>query len=368
MKNILYIGPYRENTGLGRSARRYVDALGYNLDINLSIRPIYFTPYLDHGNEAGKDYNEFEENSSASYDMVIQHGYPNCFEYRYDFGENIGIAEVDTYGIGHTGWIERMNMMDRIITPSNWSKSSIMDAGCNTPVQVLPEPFDLTKFDQDYEPMFSDKNNDFIFYYIAKHQDKNNIKALLAAFLLEFRKHDDVKLVIKTDINGFDNQESEHIVAYDIQQVERALRINEKNIQVPKVIIGYYEQEYMLRLHNQCDCYVDVCRAEAFGASSIESMLFGNATIVNKDTGPNTYINNKNGWEIDSILTNVYSKDFYMENTFTIYEKWKEPFLDSIRTNMRSAYESTQQERKNKINNFNKQIFSEESFTKALFQ
>ena len=38
------------------------------------------------------------------------------------------------------------------------------------------------------------------------HQDKNNMKAVLAAFLLEFKKHDDVKLVIKTDKIGFDNQ------------------------------------------------------------------------------------------------------------------------------------------------------------------
>lgn len=368
MKNILYIGPYKENTGLGRSARRYVDALGYNFDINLSIRPIYFTPYLDYGNEAGKDYNEFEENSSKSYDMVIQHGYPNCFEYRYDFGENVAIAEVDTYGIGHTGWIERLNMMDRVITPSVWSRSSMLDAGCESKITILPEPFDLSKFNQDYSPMFNDKNNDFVFYYIAKHQDKNNIKALLAAFFLEFKKHDDVKLVIKTDINGFDNQEAEHIVAYDIQQVERALRIQEKNIQVPKVIIGYYEQEYIMRLHNQCDCYIDVCKAEAFGASAIESMLFKNLTIVNKETGPNTYINTNNGFVIDSMLTNVYSKDFYMENTFTVYEKWREPFLDSIQQQMRLAYETKDIEKNNKINNFDREIFSEKAFVEGLLK
>ena len=366
MKNILYIGPYKENTGMGRSSRRYIDALGYNFDINLSIRPVYFTPYLDTNNESGKDYSEFEDNSSSYYDMVIQHGVPNCFEYRSEFGENVVITDIDTLGIGHTGWIDRINMMDRVIVQSEWSKKSLVQAGLSTKVQVLPEPFDLTKFTQSYDTLFANPNNDFVFYYIGKHQDKNNIKALLAAFFLEFKKHDDVKLIIKTDMDGFDHQEVEKIITYDIQQVEKTLRVNSKNVQAPHVVIGYYEQEYMMRLHNQCSCFVNVCRCESFGASAIESMLFNNLTIVNSGIGSNTYINKYNGLEIDSILSNVYSKDFYMENTYTIYEQWREPYLDSIREQMRKAYETTESEKKQKLSNFDKQQFSESSFIESL--
>ena len=69
---------------------------------------------------------------------------------------------------------------------------------------------------------------------------------------------------------------------------------------------------------------------------------------------------------IDSFLNNVYSKDFYMENTYTIHEKWNEPYLDSIRENMRKAYEATDQEKEMKNNNFDPQLFSEESFIERL--
>jgi glycosyltransferase involved in cell wall biosynthesis len=368
MKNILYIGPYKENTGLGRSARRYIDALGYDFDINLSIRPIYFTPYLDNSNEAGKDYVEFEDNISQNYDMVIQHGFANCFEYREEFGENVCIPIVDTYNIGHTGWAERINMMDRVIVPSVWSRQSILDAGVNIKTNIIPEPFNMEHFNKDHPDLFDNQDNDFVFYYIAKHKDKNNIKALIAAFLMEFTKNDDVKLLIKTDMQGFDDQESERMIAYDIKQIERSLRIDAKTSQIPRIIVGHYEQEYIMRMHNQCDCYVDVCKAQNFGASSIESMLFDNITIVNSGTGANTYINNQNGIEIESILTNVYSKDFYMENTFTIYEKWREPFLDSIRSSMREAYEMDQKQKQDKLNNFDKQIFTEQHFLKELFK
>ena len=43
MQNILYIGPYKENNGLGRSSRRYLKSLSLHKNINLSCRPIYFT-------------------------------------------------------------------------------------------------------------------------------------------------------------------------------------------------------------------------------------------------------------------------------------------------------------------------------------
>lgn len=368
MKNILYIGPYKENTGLGRSARRHVDALGYNLDINLTIRPIYFTPHLDYGNESGKDYEEFEGNSSKSYDMVIQHGYANCFEYREELGENIGIPDIDTYNIGHTTWAERCNMMDRIIVPSVWSRQSLLDANCETKIDIIPEPFDLNKFHNNYDPVFKNDNDDFVFYYIGKHQDKNNIKAILAAFFLEFKQHDDVKLVIKTEKLGFDNQEAQQIVTFDIQEVERALRVNKKHVVRPHVLIGYYEQEYIYRLHNECDCFINAAKCEAFGASAIESMLFDNLTITNKGIGSNTYINDKNGFEIESFLNNIYSKDFYMENTYTIYEQWKEPFLESLRIQMRKAYETTQKQKNEKLSHFDKKIFSEKSFVSELIK
>ena len=57
-----------------------------------------------------------------------------------------------------------------------------------------------------------------------------------------------------------------------------------------------------------------------------------------------------------------------MENTYTIYEEWREPFLDSIRKQMRLAYETSSKAKKEKLNNFDREIFSEESFVKGLFK
>ena len=367
MKNILYIGPYKENTGLGRASRRYVDALGYNLNINLSIRPIYFTKNLDYANESGKDYIEFEDNSSKTYDMVIQHGYPNCFEYRSDFGQNVCIPEISTYNIRHTGWAERINMMDTVIISSEWSKKSIIEAGCNIPIKMTPEPFNMSHFKKQYDPIFETEKETFVFYYVANHKDKNNIQALLVAFFLEFQKHDDVSLIIKTHKEGYSDHEAEQIMIFDIEQIQKALRINHNNVIKPRILVGHYQQEYIMRLHNQADCFVNVCKCENFGASSIESMLFNNLTIVNEGSGPNTYINNDNGFQIKSMLTNIYSKDFYMEYEYTVHEMWREPYIDSIRKQMRAAYETTEAEKQEKINNFNKDIFTEEHFLNQLF-
>jgi glycosyltransferase involved in cell wall biosynthesis len=370
MKNILYIGPYKENTGLGRSARRYIDALGYNLDINLSIRPIYFTKNLDHINESGKDYNEFEENCSKSYDMVIQHGYAHSFVYMYEFGENICIPEINTYNIGHTGWTDRVNMMDTVIVPSRWVENSLKQSGCETKMKMIPEPFDIKRYDNfESRPIFDGQNDSFVFYYIANYNEINNILALITAFYLEFEKHDDVSLVIKTNQLGQpDLQEAQNFIKYEIQKLQKALRVKDQNINKPHILIGNYREDYIMNLHSQADCYVNTCKCEGFGAASIESMLFDNLTIVNQASGPNTYINRDNGFEIKSILSNIYSTEYYFEYENTIYEMWREPLLNSIKQQMRKAYETDEYVKAQKLSKFNKNIFTADYFIEELLK
>ena len=49
-------------------------------------------------------------------------------------------------------------------------------------------------------------------------------------------------------------------------------------------------------------------------------------------------------------------------------EKWREPFLDSIRSKMRQAYELSAEAKQNKLQNFDKQLFTEKNFVKELLK
>jgi hypothetical protein len=164
MKNILYIGPYKQQNGLGKSSKRLVDALATNNNINLAIRPVFYTTskYYD-----GLDnpYTEFEENSFKYYDAVIQHGLPDMFEYNRKFGKNIGIVEIETRNLSHSGWIEKINLLDQVMVNSVFSASSLLDSGVNIPVDIIPEPYDLMKYKTEYRKVFlHDNTKPFVFY------------------------------------------------------------------------------------------------------------------------------------------------------------------------------------------------------------
>lgn len=369
MKNILYIGPYKEHSGLGRSARRYINALGSDIQTNLSIRPVYFTKNIDITNDNNIDFAEYEENSSTSYDAVIQHGYPDMFVYNAKFGKNIGIVDIETIRLEHTGWIERINLLDEVIVQSSFSKEALLGSGVKIPIKILPEPFDIPKYHKHLYPTFFEeiqKTDAFIFYFIGNHTDKNNIRGIITAFFMEFNIYDNARLIIKTNMNNTNYSDAEQVLTYDIDIIEKALRISKDNVIAPQILIGNMSDSDILRLHSSCHCYINAVKAESLSSSCIEAALLGNIPIVTEGIGSNTYINNTNGLVVESTMTNVWSSSYYIENVFTIYEKWHEPYIDSIRKQMRKAYEMTEQEKQVKRNNFDKKIFSYDHFNKNI--
>lgn len=370
MKNILYIGPYKEHSGLGRSSRRYINALGSSMDTNLSIRPVYFTKNIDITNDNNVDFSEYEENSANSYDMVIQHGYPDMFVYDSRFGKNVGIVDIETIRLEHTGWIERINLLDEVLVQSQFSKDALLGSGVKIPIKIIPEPFDVPKYNKGLYPTFFEeikKDQDpFIFYFIGNHTDKNNIRGIITAFFMEFTKYDNVRLIIKTNMNYTNYSDAEQVLTYDIDLIEKALRVSKQDIMPPQVLIGDMSDSDILRLHASCHCYINAVKAESLSSSCIESALFGNLPIVTDGIGSNTYIDNRNGLVVESTVANVWSSSYYIENVFTIYEKWHEPYVDSIRRQMRKAYELTEEEKEIKRKHFDKSIFSYENFNKKI--
>ena len=363
MENILYVAPYYENTGLGRSSRRYINALGADLKKNLCIRPVYFTSNIDVSNHNNVNFTEYEENQATKYDTFIQHGYPDMFVYNKQFGKNIGIVDIETMRLEHTGWIDRINLLDEIWVPSSFSKDSLLSSGAKTTIKIVPEPFPIQDYNKSlYSTLFPNisniKDNSFVFYFIGNHTEKNNILGILAAFFSEFNAHDNVKLIIKTNIYGFNHNEAEQRLGYDIENVQKALRIDNSNSIAPQLLVGDISDADILRLHSSCDCYINAVKAESLSSGAIEAALFGNTVIVTSGTGTNDYIDRINGLVVESSIGSVWSTNYFMENTFTIHEKWMEPNMSSLRRSLRSAYEMNNETKTMQASKFNKDLFS----------
>jgi glycosyltransferase involved in cell wall biosynthesis len=358
MKNILYIGPYKQTNGIGKSCKRMVDSLVTNSDINLAIRPVFYTSskYYD---ALDNTYTEFEENSFKHYDIVVQHGLPDMFEYNRKFGKNIGIVEIETRKLSHSGWIEKINLMDEVIVNSVFSANSLLDSGVDIPVNILPEGYNLNRYNAQYTSIFT-YNTDkkpFIFYTIGKYTEKKNIQGIILAYLLEFEENDNVRLFIKTDDESENHEVLKELIEFDIERIKKSIRKDHIKIPDIDVVCGNISDTDIIRMHKNADCYVNTVRGDSFGPCAVEAALCDRLVINTKHIGSATYFNTTNALMVDAQVTNVFTPYFYNRNTFTIYEEWYEPNITSIRQAMRTAFEMSDEDRSKLTSNIDKSIF-----------
>jgi hypothetical protein len=336
MKNILYVGPYKENNGYGRSSRRIIDSFINDSNINLSIRPVYFTSKIY--NNLNPIYTDFENNRQNHYDCIIQHGYPEMFHYDGRFGKNIGITQIETRKLTHSKYIDNINLLDKIVVGSLFSAESLLESGIRIETKIVPEPYDLISFNQETAEFFENKTPDsFIFYTIGQYTDKKNIKGIILAFLLEFNTEDNVELFIKTDSYHISSTTLEELISADIEEIKNIIRRNPSNCPKVSVLAGFLEDKDMIRLHKSCDCYVDAARADGNGCCAIEALLCDNQIISTSGIASSNFIGD-DGFIVDSTDSNVFSTDIHSDHSFTIHELWYEPNIDSLRQKMREAY------------------------------
>lgn len=356
MQNVLYVGPYKENNGLGRSSRRHIRCLQSMPDLNLSIRPIFFTSNTDV-DEYDQIPISYEQQASEKYDTIIQHGYPDMFIYDKKFGKHIGVVEIETMNLTQTGWIDRINLLDEVVVGSTFAAESLESSGVNIPIRIMLEPYNISEYSTEDKDFFEPSaSKPFIFYTIGQYTDKKNLKAIVLAFLLEFDGDDNVKLFIKTGRYGEDKVALEQRINFEINHIHQAARnTNPPDI---NILVGHVSTKDMIRLHKSCDCYVDAVRAEANGACAIEATLADNLVIVTQNIGSNTFIGRTNGFVVDSFKTNVLTDYYYNKRLFSLHEDWYEPHIISLQSNMRECYELNQKQRLEKLASNNKQRFS----------
>lgn len=362
MKNVLYIGQYKDNSGFGASCRRFVDCIASNQNINLSTRPIFIYDNAVAPYESSDQYIEYENNNSKKYDIFIQQIYPDFIEYHKNFGKNIAILEIETRYIKHTGWVDKLNMMDEVWVGSVYAAQNAYESGVKATIKIVPEPYVLSKFTNEHNSFFTYDSNDrpFIFYTIGQYAEKKNIKNIIFAYLLEFNKKDNVKLFIKTCDHRQQNNDLEQLIKFDMINMKNMIR-KYNNYADIDVVCGYLSKTDIVRLHQSSDCYINAVKGDSFGSSAIESALCDKLIINTKNIGSSTYFNSSNALMVDCYESSVTCSNPPVKNAYTIYETWMEPSIHSIREQMRKAYDMKTNEKKTLQSNFNKNLFSHEN-------
>lgn len=347
MSNILYIGPYREFSGMGNAARKYIKALlvaGHNI----GIRPIFNTFKTYPENDIDYEILELESNVAKPYDIVIQHCYPHQLNYDHRFNKNIGIIHLEAMNY-YEHFIDYINTMDEVIVGSNYVyKSLVHRDNLRTKIKIVPEPIDIEYLSQYQNNNISQKRNNYSFYVVADLVDRKNIYDILKAYIMLYDSGDNVDLVLKLKNYSSQDINIDQVVEYEFSKIYGKYRKN--NFKKPQIVFGDTNYESLLYIHNNNDCLINISSGESFGYSALEALCFNNNVITTKNSATSELLGDYGGLLIDVNKSRCEESNriYYMYNSH--HQWWYKPDLESLMLNMDMARNESLSNKEKRIN------------------
>jgi hypothetical protein len=296
-KKLVVKGPALSASGYGEQARFALRSLREQED-NLEIFLINI-PWGKTGNAALEQDEKQWVNSliaktqayaqqtggKLQFDISLQITIPNEFEKMADV--NIGYtAGIETTKVSPQ-WIEKANMMDKIIVPSNHSKSVFeqtvyraknqdtgeeLDFKLTTPVEVCAFPAVEGQFTI---PEFRLKH-DWNFLSVAQWGPRKNVEATIVNFLKEF-KDDSVGLLLKLNIaknSTMDREMTEARLEKLIASVKSQLGDVKCSVHLLHGSLTDEEMRGLYR-HPQIKAFVTTTHGEGFGLPMFDAAIAG---------------------------------------------------------------------------------------------
>lgn len=237
-------------------------------------------------------------------------------------------------------WSRYLNQVDEIWAPCNLVKEGCVKAGFKGKISVVPTPHEKSdskenisipsSFSRDY--ILS--NNVFKFYSIFQWHYRKGPEVLIRAYWNEFSKNDNVILILKVNALNVSGYTVDKIKS-DIYSLKRKMNLHyyPPVYVIPEII----PIDHINALHDYCDCYVSPHRGEGWGMPIHEAILNKNATIVTRYGGISEYLNDNSSYIINHRLTSVSNME-WSPHLYKSNQRWAEPDIDSLSSNMRSAY------------------------------
>jgi len=240
------------------------------------------------------------------------------------------------------GWVEALNKVEKIFVPSQATKNLFKWNGVTVPIEVIPYGVNS----EIYHPSKEEKLDDFVFLSVnswtGKQLDRKGTGLLIKAFNEEFKQDEKVKLVLK--ISTFWKQPEDWM--------QCIMEITGKPN--PNILFNdsYLPESEIAKHYQMADCFVAPTMGESFGLTILNAAASGLPIIVTKDknSGHMDYCR-----DLDSVLwidaPTVIQGDpqFFCEGNMQAL-----PDLESLKKQMRYAFEHREELRKKALKNSEK--------------
>jgi len=293
-KKVIVRGPALTQSGYGEQCRFALRSLReYEDEFDIYLVPVSWgnTSWHYEDTEERRWLDDIilktvqHQQEGGAYDMSLQVTIPNEWERIAPI--NVGYtAGIETTRVAHQ-WLEKANMMDRIIVVSEHAKSVFantsytgkntqtneeIDLFCQTPITVVNYPV------RDHEPIpvEIDLGYDFNFLTMAQWGPRKNLENTIRWFVEEF-KNDEVGLVVKTNIASnsvLDKMHTEKRVRYLLSNFEdRKCKIH--------LVHGNMKEGELTSLykHPKIKALVSLTHGEGFGLPLFEA-AYNNLPVI----------------------------------------------------------------------------------------
>lgn len=220
------------------------------------------------------------------FDISLQVTIPNEFEKMAVV--NIGYtAGIETTKAAQK-WIEKCNMMDKIIVPSNHSKNVLeqtvykarhqgseetFDFKLTTPVEVCAFPASEKAFTVPELNLETEWN----FLSVAQWGPRKNVEATIKSFLEEFKNDEDVGLVLKLNIaknSVMDKLATQNKIKHVVDEVKSKIGDFKCKLYLLHGALSDDEMSGLYR-HPKIKAFVTTTHGEGFGLPMFEAAIAG---------------------------------------------------------------------------------------------
>ena len=331
---ILFIGHYREASGVGLAARNYLLAMD-KAGLDVVARPIKLGLAIDSIPERIK---ELEAKSSDGCDYCIQYVLPHHMVYDGRYKKCIGFFVYESVTAKYHPWKKYISAMDEIWTCSENSYCALKYELGSKVTKIVPHCFDFSKYETKAEKIkHPDIDGNFIFYNISDMCKRKNISAIIQAFHLAFTPNMPVKLMLKLSKRGVNENEFRDTILKSIESLKKDMRIypNVSDYSSELLITSFLPEEDINQIHATGDVYVSASHGEAWNIPAFEALCFGNPIITEEQYDYNPVI----GLSCDFHESTAVGVHDTFPGIYTSNETWVQVNPTEMAKKMRKIYE-----------------------------
>lgn len=337
---VLYIGYYKEQSDWGKQTVNNILALE-KAGVDVVCRSIELG-----GKECPRELVHLEKKDIGDATHCIQHVFPEHMVGTTKFEKNVGLLANNFCEMGHSSWVEKLQLPDEVWVPSNYGWIEHLPEVIKERARTVPFAFDIDYFNRRYNNLnIPQVANDFKVYTFATPQETNGLTWLLAAFHSEFAATEPASLIIYIKPNSKDGQAEAKFLDDMARNIKGLLRLEKApELHRKDVIIstpGLTDANFA-EIHQYADCYVTTNTEFAFPKSEIDAFGFGTRPIVSSRSSVTEYIGNEDA--VPSIYQVVQSKGGMFADTNNGRDYWIRPDEFHLKQKLRAAFEAWQKD------------------------